>query len=135
MNAVIDPNSFRSTAAASLDADKARGNMDEILKRLGILETTLTDVRLQLASVLALLPTFATKADLTNVEKKADAIAAVLPHLATKAELEGVRTDVQTVRTDLQTQVSVLIKWIVGTGLGAAGVAAAVATVISRLMG
>src|SRR6185503_20463475 len=135
MNAVIDPNSFCSTAAASLDADKARGNMDEILKRLGILETTLTDVRLQLASVLALLPTFATKADLANVEKKADAIAAVLAHLATKAELEGVRTDVQTVRTDLQTQVSVLIKWIVGTGLGAAGVAAAVATVISRLMG
>ena len=119
MNAVIDPNSFSSTAAAPLDANKGRGNMDEVLKRLGILEVTVTDVRLQLASVIAVLPHLATKADLQAV----------------RTEVQAIRTDVQAVRTDLQGQISGLIKWIVGTGLGAAGVAAAVATAISKLMG
>ena len=106
MNAVVDRNSLRSTAADLLKGD----------------------------ATLAVLPHLATKEDLAAVDKKVDAIAVVLPHLATKAEMQAVRIEVQAVRTDLQAQISGLLKWIIGTGLASAGVAAAVSSAISRYL-
>jgi hypothetical protein len=107
--------------------------MDEILKRLGLLETIVTDVRLQVTSIAALLPTFPTKSELlsTKAELKEDIHAVRVEVQALRAEL---KTDVQALRTELKTDVGALrsdmssmearlIRWFVCTAIAIAALA------------
>jgi hypothetical protein len=128
------------------------GSVDDILKRLGVLESSNTEIRTQLGAIAAVLPHLATKADVSDLRTeisgcrveigsvKADvsALAAVIPHLATKAEMQGVRAEMQGIRVetqgikaDIKGMESALIKWIVGTTLGAATLAFAIAKFVS----
>jgi hypothetical protein len=68
--------------------------VDDILKRLGVLES----------SVAALV------GDVREIK-------GILPFLATKADVECVRTEVEKVRTDVAEAVSSMIKWCVGTAV------------------
>ena len=87
--------------------------MDDTQKRLGIIETTLAEIK-------AILANFATKTELEQLRGEVREIKAVLPHLATKADIETVKTDVANLH-------AAMIKWIVGTMLGCTAAAYAVA--------
>jgi hypothetical protein len=63
MSEVISPSRHRSRAAASPGADQSGGNMDEILKRLGLLEVSMAEMR-------GTMPHLATKADLSAMETR-----------------------------------------------------------------
>lgn len=78
--------------------------MDDILKRLGGVETHVSDLRWQVS-----------------------AISANIPHLATKADIADVRTAVGQVKTDVATVETAIIKWIVGTVLASAALAFTIA--------
>jgi hypothetical protein len=86
--------------------------LDDILKRLGVVEQGLAELRTQVSAILALIPHLATKADV-----------ALIPHLATKA-------DVEAVRCELATMQATIIKWYVATSLTVAGLAFAAARFI-----
>ena len=95
--------------------------MDEVLKRLGVVETAVSETKAQVAAIAATLPHLATKDDVRSVRVEVEevrtevrAIAAVIPHLATKADLGAVRAEV----ADLGTK---LISWLVATGIATAG--------------
>ena len=71
--------------------------MDDVLRRLGVVESLLSETRVDVS-----------------------AIKATLPHLATKAEINVVRADI----SEMETRI---IRWIVGTTLAAASLAFAIA--------
>lgn len=71
--------------------------MDDILRRLGTVETDISGMR----------------ADISGMKVDISAIKAVIPHLATKADVSDVKTSV--------------IQWTVGTIIAAAGLAFTIA--------
>jgi hypothetical protein len=71
MSEVINPNRHRSRAAASPGADHSGGNMDEILKRLGLLEVSVAEIR-------GTMPHLATKADLNLLRAEMNSMEARL---------------------------------------------------------
>ncbi len=73
------------------------GNVEDILKRMVNVETTVSELKSQVSSILA-----------------------VVPHLATKADVMDVRAYVATVETTI-------IKWIVATTLATGGLAFTIA--------
>jgi len=95
--------------------------MDDTQKRLGIIETTLAEIKVFLTNVAT---NVATKPELEQLRGEVREIKAVLPHLATKADIETVKADIASLHT-------AMIKWVVGTMLGCT----AAAYSIARLFG
>ena len=98
--------------------------MDDTQKRLGIIETTLAEIKALLANFAA---NFATKTELEQLRGEVREIKAVLPHLATKADVETVKVDIETLRTDVANLHTAMIKWVVGTMFGCTAAAYSVA--------
>jgi hypothetical protein len=71
--------------------------MDDILKRLGILERDVSDLKVQVGS-----------------------IAAQIPHLATKAEVGELKAAISEAKTSI-------VQWVVGTTIASAGIAFTIA--------
>jgi len=82
------------------------GDMHEVLKRLGAVETSV-------AGVAATMPHLATKASV-------DGILATIPHLATKADLGAMETRI--------------IKWFIATATATAGLTASLAFSIAKFI-
>jgi hypothetical protein len=78
------------------------GDVEDILRRLGNVETDVSEVRSQVGAILAIIPHLATKADVADI-----------PHLATKADVAAVE--------------AAIIKWIIATVLASAALAFTIA--------
>ena len=82
--------------------------MEDILKRLGAVETNVSELKSQVSGILA-----------------------ILPHLATKADVADVRTDVAQLRGEMGAAISGLeariIKWMVASLLTSTGLAFTIA--------
>ena len=82
--------------------------MEDILRRLGAVETSVSELKSQVSGIVA-----------------------ILPHLATKADVADVRTDVAQLKGELGAAISGLetriIKWIVATLLTSTGLAFTIA--------
>ena len=96
--------------------------MDDLLKRIGALESGVSDIRAQLSAVVAVLPHLATKADLT---KEIGAL---------RGEIGAVRGEVGGLRGEMHSIESALIKWIVGTAIASVAAASGIATAIARFV-
>ena len=94
--------------------------MDDVLRRLGVVESLVAETREDVSALKAGFAHLATKADLNELKADVGAIKATLPHLATKAEINGVRADINALETRM-------IRWLVGTTIAAASVAFTVA--------
>ncbi len=94
--------------------------MDDILKRLGNVETLVSELRSQVTAILTVIPHLATKADVADVRSAVGAVEAVIPQLATKADVAAVKADVAAIET-------AIIKWIIATTLTSAALAFAIA--------
>jgi hypothetical protein len=89
------------------------GGMNDVLKRLGAVETSVVETRIQVASIAAIIPTVATQATV-------ESIAATIPHLAAKADLNELKSEVGHMETRI-------IKWMIATVLTTAGLAFSIA--------
>jgi hypothetical protein len=92
------------------------GGMDDILKRLHTVETTVSDIRTDVSGLMAMMPHLATKADLAEVSG------------SLKAEIAEVKGSL---KLDIATLESSLIKWMVGTALAVAALAFAIARFVA----
>ena len=97
--------------------------MDDILKRLGNVETHVSELRSQVSSIAATIPHLATAASVSELRAEVASILAVIPHLATKA-------DVIATKADLASMEAAIIKWIVATTLASAGLAFTIAKLV-----
>jgi hypothetical protein len=91
-------------ADSSVGSGSGGGDVEDILKRLGNVETHVSELRSQVSAILA-----------------------VIPHLATKADVADVRAAVGQVKADMAAAETAIIKWIVATVLASAGLAFTIA--------
>ena len=92
----------RSTVSnSSVGSGSGGGDVEDILKRLGNVETHVSELRVQVSAILAVIPHLATKADVT----------AAVGQL--KADMAGMET--------------AIIKWIIATTLASAALAFTIA--------
>ena len=97
MGNVVEYNRSGAIASASAGSGSGGGGVEDILKRLGNVETHVSELRSQVSAILA-----------------------IIPHLATKADVADVKADVAAVETTI-------IKWIVATVLASAALAFTIA--------
>ena len=86
--------------------------MEDILQRLGAVESSVSDIKAQVASI-------------------ASVIASVMPHLATKADVNALKADIGALRSEVHAREFSLLKWLIGTLI--AGLA--LACTITKLIG
>ena len=129
MSAAIQLNECYDEASGGNSNDG--GNVDEILKRLDKVESTVSETREQVINIAATMPSLATKADIgavrievSELRTEVRSIAATIPHLATKADLKA---EIGTVRTEIRNVEASIIKWIIGIIISTAGLAFTIA--------
>ena len=100
--------------------------MEDILKRLGNLETSFHELKSQVSAILAAIPHLATKADLMDV--RADLSASMADVRADlSASVADVRTSVADVRASVAAVETAIIKWIIATTLATGALAFTIA--------
>ena len=93
MGNVVGYNRSGAIANAAAGSGSGGGGVEDILRRLGNVETHVSELRSQVSAILA-----------------------IIPHLATKADIADVKADLAAVET-------AIIKWIVATVLASAALA------------
>jgi len=69
MSSVIQSDRFRTGPGSSADSGGNNGGtVDDILKRLGAVESSVSDLRTHVGSMAAVMPHLATKADVSSLE-------------------------------------------------------------------
>ena len=111
--------------------------MEDILRRLGNVETDVSEVRSQVSAILAVIPHLATKADVADLRTEAgkfhaDAMAAMGKVNADLTAAIGkvsadLGTEVGQFKADVAAVETRIIKWIVATVLASAGLAFTIA--------
>ena len=104
MGNVVGYNRSGAIANASAGSGSGGGDVEDILKRLGNVETHVAELRSQVSAILA-----------------------IIPHLATKADVADVRAGVGQVKADVAAVETAIIKWIVATVLASAALAFTIA--------
>jgi hypothetical protein len=132
MTAVVDLEECRSEVSSDKYPSRARvgksssggGGMDDVLKRLGVVESSVSEMREEVRGIAAIIPHLATKADLSEIREQVSSIAATIPHLATKADL---RSEIGSVRGEIRAVETAIIKWIIAIVISSAGLAFTIA--------
>ena len=87
--------------------------MDDILKRLGNVEASVGELKVQVRVIAATIPHLATAASMTEIKAAVVGVSSIIPYLATKEDVLSMETTI--------------IKWIIATVLTSVGVAFAIA--------
>jgi hypothetical protein len=96
------------------NSNSGGGGMDDILRRLGIMESAVFDVREQVSGIAATIPHLATKTDVSKISEVVSGIAATIPHLATKADVNAMQGNISTLEVRL-------IRWMIATAIASTG--------------
>jgi hypothetical protein len=104
MPKVVDADRFRAGTARTTGGSGG-GNMDDVLRRLGVVENLLAETREVVSAIKTAVLHLATKAEVNDLKAGVSSIDATLPHLASKADLNALETKI--------------IRWLVGTLLAA----------------
>lgn len=113
------------------------GGMDEILKRLGAIESSVSEIRVQVSAIAAVMPHLATMADVAElrVEMRSESGSV---RSETSSQISSARGEISSLKGEMGSQVgqlrgeisaveSRIIKWIVATVIATAGLAFSIA--------
>ena len=128
MAIVIDSDRLRGKAAASQGTGgKGGGNMDDILRRLSVVESSVAVIRADVSAISAVLPHLATLSALSAVEGSlTERICSVEGSLTARiCSVEGSLT------AKLNALETSIIKWIIGTVIATATLAFAIAKFVT----
>jgi hypothetical protein len=117
MDNVVEYNRRGPIANSSVGSGGGGGDVDDILKRLGNVETHVSELRTQVAAISATVSHLATEASVSEIKATVAGILATIPQLATKADLRAATASMETA----------IIKWIIATVLTTATLAFTIA--------
>lgn len=100
--------------------DDGGSGMDDLRKRIERTEQNIEQIKIDLATLTTRSESFASKSALDTLITRSE-------NFATKADFQTVRTEIQAVRTEIQTAISGQTKWIAATIIGTTAIALAVA--------
>jgi hypothetical protein len=126
MGNVVGYNPRGTVSDSSVGSGSGGGDVEDILKRLGNVETHVAELRSQVSAILAVIPHLATKADVADLRAATKADFADVK-AATKADVADVRAEVAQVRADVAAVETAIIKWIVATVLASTALAFTIA--------
>jgi hypothetical protein len=129
MNSVVVYRHGGSTADSFVGSGSGGGGVDDILRRLGNVETDVSELRAEVRAISATMPHLATKADLkAEIGEVRAEIGSVRTEIASvRVEVQSVRVEVADVKTKVASMETAIIKWMVATVLTTAGVAFSIA--------
>jgi hypothetical protein len=141
MASIVDTERFRGKVAASQGTGgDGGGTVDDMTKRLGVLESSVAEIRVNVGTINTTLPHLATQASLNDVkaalphlatQASLNAVTAVLPHVATQANLNAVEGSIMQRMSALEVSI---IKWVVGTALSSVATGAGIAFAIAKFV-
>jgi hypothetical protein len=85
--------------------------MDDVLRRLGLLERDVSVIKIEVAAISAQLPNMATKEDVALLKAE----VAPIRYMATKEDVALLKADVNLLKADVSDAKTSLIQWTVGT--------------------
>jgi peptidoglycan hydrolase CwlO-like protein len=86
--------------------------MEDVLKRLGALESALSDLKVQVASI-------------------ASVITSIMPHLATKADINELKADINELKSEFYAREALQLKWLIGTLIASVALACTIAKLVA----
>ena len=96
------------TTAGGLGAGSGGGDMDDVSRRLGVIENDVSATKAgvgtlatQVGGIAARLPHMATKVEVEALATQVGGIAAQLPHMATRVEVEALATQIGAIAAQL----------------------------------
>ena len=101
--------------------------MDDILRRLGVVEKDVSEIKADVSGLKEQMTHLATKTEVLELKAAVAGIQTQMPYLATKADVSDVKTLISDTRTLIRDAKTSIIQWVVGTTLAAAALAFAIA--------
>jgi hypothetical protein len=112
--------------------------MDDVLRRLGVIEKDVSDIKADVGAIAAQLPQMATKTEVAAIavqlpqmatKTEVAAIAVQLPQMATKTEVAAIAAQLPHMATkaDVGDAKVSIIQWMVGTTIAVASLAFVIA--------
>jgi len=108
---VVEYNRRGAITNASVGSGSGGGGVDDIFKRLGNVETGVSELRSEVSAISATISHLATATSVSDV----------------RTEIAGVRTEIADVKTQIASKETAMIKWIIATVLTTAGLAFSIA--------
>jgi hypothetical protein len=137
MDGVISYSARNTRPRSSVGSGSGGGDVEDILKRLGNVETGVSESRSEVSAILAVIPHLATKADVADVRAAvAEARADVLEQVGQvradlSAQIGELRADLSAglgqAQANLAAAETAIIKWIIATVLASAALAFTIA--------
>lgn len=81
--------------------------MEDVLRRLGSVESAVSEIKAQVASIVS-----------------------VMPLLATKADVSALKADINAVRSEVHAREASLLKWLIGTCIASTALACTIARLL-----
>ena len=125
MDNVVEYSRRGAITQASVGSGGGGGGVDDIFKRLGNVETDVSELRSEVRAILATIPHLATAASVSGLRSEVAVISAAIPHLATAASVSEISAVIPHLATkaDLMSMETKIIKWIIATTLTSAALA------------
>lgn len=144
MNAMVEYRSREAVIHPYVRYKDCGDIVDDILRRLGNVETDVSELKADVRAISAQMPHLATKEDLTPLKVDIEAIKTSISDLKGELKVENaetkgeLRAEIASLRTELKAEIAgvrtavvsletKIIKWIVATVLTATGVAFSIA--------
>ena len=124
--------------------------MEDVVGRLGAVETSVTKLDVRLGAVetsvtkldvrVGAVETSVTKLDarlgavesaVAEIRALVASIAAVLPHLATKADVKELRVEIAGLRSEFYAREALQLKWLIGTLIASVALACTIAKLVA----
>jgi hypothetical protein len=122
----------RSTSGG-IGAGSGGGGVDDVMKRLGVLERDMSDLKVQVGTIAAQLPHLATKAEIGDLKAMTSTQIGDLRAM-TSTQIGDLRAMTSAQIGDLRAAISEaktsIVQWVVGTTIAAAGMAFAIAKLV-----
>jgi hypothetical protein len=96
--------------------------VDDVMKRLGVLERDMSELKVQVGTIAAQLPHLATKAEIGDLKAMTSAQIGDLKAM-TNAQIGDLKAAISEAQTSI-------VQWVVGTTIAAAGIAFAIAKLV-----
>src|SRR5690242_7256902 len=127
MARIVDADLFRTKPSVRSTGGSDGGNMDDVVRRLGAVESLLDETREGVRAIKAARAHLATKAELNDLTADVNASKATRPHLGTKADVNEVKPGINAGKADIHGLEAEMIRWIDGTTIPAISVAFTIA--------
>jgi hypothetical protein len=133
MRSLVVYNPRGTHSSPTIGSGSGGGQVEDILKRLGNVESDVSELKSEVRGILAIVPHLATKTDVTDVRTAVAELRGEMKELSgeMKSGLSEVRAEMAAgfgaIKAEMAARETALLKWLIATVLASVGLAFTVA--------